>query len=213
MNGLTSRTGLMELLIRTLNKGKSVHMKFIAVINKKGVVDFKLFKINLNCLLIDGASIFSSKQELTSSDFLRFFTNPRDAAFFNTYVPYNKLQILNMLNKEKDEATQEGRYTDAMVMEAIYGMVEGNKQKVIVNATVLANRALFISRLGEKYDLLYQLTYIIQAGSSSNSVSWRELEIPVVNKYFDDFYVQMVGLFYSSANLSPTTRVFTWTVC
>ena len=145
----------MELLIKTMNRGRSVHIKFIAVISKKGIIDFKLFKINLNVLLIDGSSIFSAKKDLISTDFLRFFLNVSDASFFNTFVPFNKMQVLSCLSKEKEDLLQEGRFTDASIKDTISAMVEGVKDRVINNVTILANKALFISKLAEKYDLLY----------------------------------------------------------
>ena len=185
----------MELLIKLMNKGKSIHAKFVAVITKKGVVDFKLFKININVLLIDGSSIFSAKKDLTSSDFLRFFLNSRDAAYFNTYVPFNKMQVLSHINQEKEELTVEGRYTEALIKSTVYSLVEGLRAEVIYNVSILANKALFIAKLGEKYDLLYQLTYIIQNGSGSQAQSWLLLDLPVVDKYFDDFYFEMVATF------------------
>ena len=202
-NGLTSRTELLELLIKSLNKGKSIHCKLVAVITKKGVVDFKLFKINLNVLLIDGNSIFSAKKDLVSTDFIRFFTNSREASYFSTYVPFNKMQILNCLSKEREEAQMEGRFTQSMVIDTIFAMVDGQRQNVISNVSVLANKALFIAKLGEKYDLLYQLTYIIQSGSGSQAVSWVTLELPVVDKFFDDFYIEMRRSFadYESIHL------------
>jgi hypothetical protein len=202
-NGLTSRTGLLEILIKLLNKGKNIHAKFIAVITKKGVVDFKLFKININVLLIDGSSIFSAKKELVSTDFLRFFLNSRDGAYFNTFVPFNKMQVLTNISKEKDELTLEGRFTEAMLKSTVYAMVEGLKDEVLYNVSIMANKALFISKLGEKYDLLYQLTYIIQIGTGSQAQSWVQLDIPVVDKYFDDFYNEMLKSFadYESIHL------------
>ena len=183
----------MEILIGSLNKGKSVHAKFVVVITKKGVVDFKLFRVNLNCLLVDGSSIFSAKKELVSTDFLRFFLNARDAAYFNTFVPYSKMQILSNINKEVEELTLQGRYTDALLKSAVYSMVEENRSEALNNIAILANKALFISKLAEKYDLLYQLTYIIQQGTGSQAVSWFNLELPIVDNYFDDFYKQMVA--------------------
>lgn len=202
-NGLTSRTGLMELMIKTMNKGKSVHVKYIAVINNKGEVDFKLFKINLNVLLIDGSSIFSSKKELDSSDYLRVFTRPKDCAYFNTYVPFNKLQVLNVFNKEMEESAVQSKLLESLMLDTVYAMIEDNKEKVISNVSVMSNRMLYIHRLGEKYDLLYQLTYIIQSGGLSTSVSWAKLDISVVNKYFNDFYQLMIKEFadYESIHL------------
>lgn len=187
-------TGLKELLIGVLNKGKSVHMKFIAVINKKGVVDFKLFKINLNVLLVDGSSVFSAKKELTSEDFLKFFLNSADSAYFNTYVPFNKLQILSRLNIEKDLMREESMLTEALMIETIFDLMDERRSKAIEGATILANKVLFILKLAEKYDLLYQVTYIIQFGSTSTATSWLQLEIPVVDKFFDDFYIEMVRM-------------------
>jgi hypothetical protein len=191
------------VLIRTLNKGKSVHVKFVAVITKNGIVDFKLFTINLNILLIDGNSIFSAKKELVSTDFLKFFRNSRDASYFSTYVPFNKMQVLSTLTQQRDEAMMEGRFTQSMVVDTIFAMVEGLRDQVLSNVSVLANKALFISKLGEKYDLLYQLTYIIQAGSGSSAVSWVQLELAIVDKFFDDFYLEMRKSFadYESIHL------------
>lgn len=186
-----------------MNKGKSIHAKFVAVITKKGVVDFKLFKVNLNVLLVDGSSIFSAKKDLLSTDFLRFFLNSRDAAYFNTYVPFNKSQVLTNIGREKEELSLEGRFTEAMVKNTVYSMVEGLKDEVLTDVSILSNKALFISKLGEKYDLLYQLTYIIQIGSGGSAESWIQLDLPVVDKYFDDFYKQMLKSFadYESIHL------------
>lgn len=177
-----------------MNKGKSVHAKFVAVITKNPKVDFKLIRVNLNVLLIDGSSIFSTKKELVSTDFLRFFLNARDAAYFNTFVPYNKMQILSTVNKEIDELNHQGRYTDALLKSTVYSMVEENREAALNNIAILSNKALFISKLAEKYDLLYQLTYIIQQGTGSPAESWFKLELPVVDNYFDDFYKEMVSL-------------------
>lgn len=195
LTGNQSRTGLMEILIKTMNSGKAVHTKFIVVINKKGVIDFKLFRINLNVLLIDGASIFSAKKDLKSQDFLRMFTSPRDCAYFSIYVPYSKQQVLTSLQREAETAKIEGQLTKALQTDTVSAMIEEQKDRVVTDVTTLANRALYILKLAERYDLLFQTTYIFQNGGTSPSKSWSLLDLIVVDKFFEDFYQEMIKSF------------------
>ena len=53
---------------------------------------------------------------------------------------------------------------------------------------------MFTFYMAQKYELLFQLTYILQYGNNTDSVSWQSLGMNKVVKYFDSFYEELVNL-------------------
>ena len=50
---------------------------------------------------------------------------------------------------------------------------------------------MFVYYMAQKYDLLYQLTYIIEYGDDTDSESWFNIEAAKVEAYFEAFFDEM----------------------
>jgi hypothetical protein len=94
-------------------------MKFLAMITSGGggkkVLDteFKVVDIKLNLLFISDDDIHSMKKKYDSNDYLKIFAKEEDAAYYDTFIPFNKVQIAGKLRKEKDEFMSRGQLLDA----------------------------------------------------------------------------------------------------
>lgn len=122
--------------------------------------------------MVDGANIFSAKKELDIYDFIRFFFDKEDAAYFNKFIPYNKMQVLSRIQENKKKYETEGLYSKSLLMETLYNVIDEKKERVSQNYGVLSSNVMFVYYMAQKYELLYQMTYILQYGNDTDSVSW-----------------------------------------
>jgi hypothetical protein len=53
------------------------------------------------------------KKKYDSNDYLKIFAKEEDAAYYDTFIPFNKVQIAGKLRKERDEFMSRGQLLDA----------------------------------------------------------------------------------------------------
>lgn len=154
--------------------------------------------------MVDGANIFSAKKNLEIVDFLKIFFDVEDCAYFDKYIPYNKMQILSRIQENKRKFELEGIYTKSLLMECIFNIIEEKRELVSQNFGVLSSNVMFTYYMAQKYELLFQLTYILQYGNNTDSVSWQSLGMNKVAKYFDNFYQEMVRKLHQILRFRPS---------
>ena len=96
------------LFLEKLGDGKTISMKILVILKSKKETDFKVIDVELNLLIIEPTSIKSLKKKLTSNDFLKIFFKEQDAAYYNTFIPFNKVQITNKLRQEREFNVSQG---------------------------------------------------------------------------------------------------------
>lgn len=131
--------------MENMNKGKSINLKLISVeVSKEAQVDLKLFQLDINVMLVDGHNIFSARKNLSINDFIKFFFSKEDCAYFNEFIPYNKMQILSRLHSDIKISTTEGLYTKALLSECIYNIIDDKKQRISNDYGILSANVMFI---------------------------------------------------------------------
>ena len=86
----------------------------------------------------------------------------------------------------------EGLYIKAAIYDILFYLIDEKRKYVTNFYSIFAAKAMFVHYLAQKYDLLYQLTYIIEYGNNTDSESWYNIEVAKVELYFEQFYEEMV---------------------
>lgn len=130
--------------METMSKGACVNLKLIII---EGVDTFKMIQIDFNVLLVEGQNIFSAKKEMTIEDFVRVFWRVEDAAYFKTFIPFNRMQLLSRLRNEKEDSKMEGDFARAFQLDTLFYMLEDNRERVLSDFHILSKKVLFIRNL------------------------------------------------------------------
>lgn len=175
--------------LNLITSGKSINMRQLLMnqntVKKETFYDFKLFVVEQNQLFLSENDVHSMKKEINHNDFLKQFCYENEAALFDTFIPFNKVQIISKLRKERDLCVSRGDLIEAAKLNVINLALDNKHQNCIRTVQALADNTMKFHLMTERFTCLKNISLIfsLRCENIETIKSWSEVALEAMRFY------------------------------